>query len=357
MRCGTYELIAQTKDRMSKLQLTLACWDCDRTRPLIDGRVCPAGIDLDIKILRPREMFRRMLDNVEFDVSELSLANYAALKARGDCRFVAIPVAPSRMFRHSCIYLRPGAGIKTPGDLKGKRVGATSYSSTAIVFMRGMLQHDYGVDPSDLRWFIGPLNGAPELDTSVEQLIALNLSKDIELQPIPDDATLEGLLAAGKLDALFSIYIPAMFQNGSPDIARLFPNFREAEQDYYRRTGIFPIMHTVVIREDVHRKHPWVAQSLYKAFCEAKEMAIRGLYDTDALRLVLPWLIDHLEEVRREFGDDFWAYGLEANRPALTAIGQYVYEQGLAPRSVEPDELFLPMHDEPSSLETNCTAI
>jgi 4,5-dihydroxyphthalate decarboxylase len=132
-----------------------------------------------------------------------------------------------------------------------------------------------------------------------------------------------------------------MFQNGS--LARLFPNFREVEQDYYRRTGIFPIMHTVVIREDVHSEHPWVARSLYEAFCDAKDMAVRGLYDTDALRLVLPWLIDHLEEARRELGNDFWAYGLEANRPALTAIGRYVYEQGLAPRSVEPDEMFLPI--------------
>jgi 4,5-dihydroxyphthalate decarboxylase len=247
------------------------------------------------------------------------------------------------MFRHSCIYLRPGAGIKTPGDLKGKRVGATSYSSTAIVFMRGMLQHDYGVAPPDLQWFIGGLNDAPEMNTSVEQLIALNLPKSIELQSIHDGDTLEGLLTGGKLDAIFSIYIPTMFQNGSLAIARLFPNFREVEQDYYRRTGIFPIMHTVVIREDVHREHPWVARSLYKAFCDAKDMAIRGLYDTDALRLVLPWLIDHLEEARRELGDDFWAYGLEANRPALTAIGQYVYEQALAPRSVGPDELFLPI--------------
>jgi 4,5-dihydroxyphthalate decarboxylase len=329
---------------MSKLQLTLACWDCDRTRPLIDGRVRPAGIDLDVKILRPREMFKRMLDNAEFDASELSLANYAALKARGDCRFVAIPAAPSRMFRHSCIYLRPEAGIKTPGDLKGKRVGATSYSSTAIVFMRGMLQHDYGVAPSDLQWFMGGLNDASELNTSVEQLIALDLPKNIELHSILGGDTLEGLLAA-------------MFQNGSPAIARLFPNFREVEQDYYRRTGIFPIMHTVVIREDVHSKHPWVARSLYKAFCDAKNIAVHGLYDTDALRLALPWLIDHLEEARRELGSDFWAYGLEANRPTLTAVGQYVYEQGLAPRPVEPDALFLPMYDVRSSLAASRTAI
>jgi 4,5-dihydroxyphthalate decarboxylase len=342
---------------MSEVRLTLACWDCDRTRPLIDGRVRPAGIDLDIKVLRPREMFKRMLDDAEFDISEMSLANYAALKARGDCRFVAIPVAPSRMFRHSCIYVRRGAGIKTPSDLKGKRVGATSYSSTAIVFMRGMLQHEYGVASSDLQWFIGGLNDAAELNTSVEQIIEVSLPKEIKLQSIPDNDTLEGLLSAGRLDAIFSIYIPAIFQNGSPAITRLFPHFREVEQDYYRRTRIFPIMHTVVIRQDVHIKHPWVARSLYKAFCDAKDMAVRGLYDTDALRLALPWLIDHLEEARRELGNDFWAYGLEANRPVLTAIGQYVYEQSLAPRPVEPDELFLPMHDTCSNLAPSCTAI
>jgi 4,5-dihydroxyphthalate decarboxylase len=335
---------------MSNVQLTLACWDCDRTRPLIDGRIRPAGITLDVRVLRPREMFKRMLENAEFDVSEMSLAHYVALKAHGDCRFVAIPVAPSRMFRHSCIYVRSGAAVRSPGDLKGKRIGATSYSSTAIVFMRAVLQHDYGVAPSDLEWFIGRLNGTPEPCMSVERLIATNLPKEIKLQSIRDDDTLEVMLAAGKLDAIFSIYIPAMFQNASRAITRLFPNFREVEQDYYRRTRIFPIMHTVAIREDVHRKHPWVARSLYKAFCDAKDMAVRGLYDTDALQLALPWLIDHLEEAQREFGDDFWAYGLEANRPTLTAICQYVYEQGLAPRSVEPDELFLPMHDERSAI-------
>lgn len=335
---------------MSKIQLILACWDCDRTRPLIDGRVRPAGIDLDIKVLRPREMFKRMLEEAEFDVSEISLASYVALKARGDCRFVAIPVAPSRMFRHSCIYVRPEAAIKTPGDLKGKRVGTTSYSASGIVFMRGMLQHDYGVVPSDLRWFIGRLNDTPEPNMAFEQLIAASLPKDIDLQPIRDDETLEGLLIAGKLDVIFSIFMPAIFQNGSTAIARLFPKFREAEQAYYKRTRIFPIMHTVVIRQDVYSQHPWVARSLYNAFCEAKDMAVRGLYDTDALRLALPWLIDHLEEAQRELGDDFWAYGLEANRPALTAICKYAYEQGVAPRLVKPDELFLPMHDERSCL-------
>ena len=217
---------------MANLKLTLACWDYDRTRPLIDGRVKPEGIDLDIEILRPRLTFQRMLDNKEFDVSELSLASYTALKGRGACPFVAVPVALSKMFRHSCIYVRTGAGIATPQDLKGKRVGTSQWSSTGLVFMRGMLQHDYGVRPQDMHWFMGGLN------TFVEPpLIALDLPKDIKLDFLSGAQTLEQMFAAGELDALLSLYIPKLFLEGSPTIARLFPNYKEVEGDYYRRTA------------------------------------------------------------------------------------------------------------------------
>jgi 4,5-dihydroxyphthalate decarboxylase len=322
---------------MSDLRLTLACWDYDRTRALIDGRVRPAGIELDIKVLRPRQAFQRMLDHREFHVSELSLASYTALKGRGQCPYVAVPVALSKIFRHSCIYVRTGAGIKTPADLKGKRVGTSQYGSTALVFMRGMLQHDYGVAPSDLHWFMGGLNTVTE-----QPLIPLNLPNDVRLDFLPAGKTLEGMLAAGELDALLSIYIPSLFLQGSPCIARLFPNFKPVEQDYYRRTGIFPIMHTVVLRDDVHREHPWTARSVYQAFRAAKDLAVEGLYDSDALQLSLPWLLDHVEEARRAFGKDFWSYGLEPNRPTLAAIGRFVHEQGLSPRAVSADELFAP---------------
>jgi 4,5-dihydroxyphthalate decarboxylase len=321
---------------MSKLRLTLACWDYDRTRPLMDRRVEPAGIDLDIQVLRPRQAFQRMLDDNEFQVSELSLASYTALKSRGECPFVAIPVALSKIFRHSCIYVRTGAGIDKPEDLRGKRVGTSQYSSTGLVFMRGMLQHDYGIASEDMHWFMGGLN------TFVEKpLIPLNLPPKIKLDFLDKGQTLEGMFAAGELDALLSLYIPNLFLRGSPGIARLFPDYRQVEQEYYRRTGIFPIMHTVVVREDVHREHPWVAASLYQAFCAARDLAVDGLYDTDALRVALPWLISHVEETRQVFGKDFWAYGLEPNRPTWEAIGRYVHEQGLAPRPVAPEELFV----------------
>jgi 4,5-dihydroxyphthalate decarboxylase len=320
---------------MAKLKLTLACWDYDRTRPLMDGRVQPDGIELDIKVLRPRQTFQRMLDDKEFHVSELSLASYTALKGRGDCPFVAIPVALSRIFRHSCIYVREGAAIKKPEDLRGRRVGTSQYSSTALVYMRGMLLHDYGVKPEDMHWFMGGLNTFTE-----QPLIPLNLPKAVKLEFLSAGQTLEKMFAAGELDALLSIYLPTIFLQGSPQITRMFPNFKQVEQDYYRRTRIFPIMHTVVVRDDVHRENPWAAASLYKAFVQARDLAVDGLYDTDALRVALPFLLDHVEETWRVFGKDFWAYGVELNRPTWSAIGQYIHEQGLSPKPVTPEDLF-----------------
>ena len=322
---------------MSKLKLTLACWDYDRTRPLIDGRVQAEDIDLEIKIMRPRQTFPRMLEDKEFEVSELSLGSYVSLKGRDACPFVAVPVALSKIFRHSCIYVRTDAGIETPQDLRGKRVGTTQLGSTAVIFMNGVLQHEYGVMMEDIQWFIGGLTTPTQ-----RPLIPLKLPGKIKVEFLPADRTLEGMLESGELDALLAIYIPSIFQKGSPRIARLFPNYYDTEQDYYRRTGIFPIMHTVALRDDIYREHPWAARSIYRAFREARDLAVDGLYDTDALRLSLPWLIHHVEETWRVLGKDFWAYGLEPNRPALQAIGQYVYEQGFSPRIVSPDELFAP---------------
>ena len=320
---------------MSKLKLTLACWDYDRTRPLIDGRVKAEGIDLEVEVLRPRETFPRMLEDKEFEVSELSLGSYASLIGRGDCPFVALPVALSKIFRHSCIYVRTDAGIRTPQDLRGKRVGTTQLGSTATIFMNGMLRHEYGMMMEDIQWFIGGMTTPTQ-----RPLIPLKLSDKVKVEFLPPEQTLEGMLERGELDALLAIFIPSIFEKGSPRIARLFPNYHEVEQDYYRRTGIFPSMHTVVLRDDVHREHPWAARSIYRAFREARDMAVEGLYDTDALRLSLPWLIHHIEETWRVMGKDFWAHGLEPNRPTLKAIGEYVYEQGLSPRIVSPDELF-----------------
>ncbi|MEC8856237.1 MAG: PhnD/SsuA/transferrin family substrate-binding protein [Chloroflexota bacterium] len=320
---------------MKNLDLKIAFWDYDRTRPLMDGRISPKGIKLEITVLRPREIFPRMLQDQEFHVAEMSLASYVILKAHNQCPFVAIPVMLSKMFRHDCIYVRPDAGISEPADLRGKRIGLPQYGSTAGVFNKGLIQHEYGVPPSEISWFMGGQD-----NPTPAPLAPLALPADIHLEFIPEGATLEGMLDDRQLDALFATYIPKLFLNGSPNIVRLFPNFKEVEQDYYRRTGIFPIMHTVVIREDVHQENPWVAPSLYDAFTHAKDLAVNRLYDTDALALTLPFLIDHVEETWRIFGSDYWAYGVEPNRPALEGLAQYVVDQGLAPRVVSTEELF-----------------
>jgi 4,5-dihydroxyphthalate decarboxylase len=323
---------------MTKLPLTLACWDYDRTRPLIDGQIQPEGIDLRIEVLRPRDMFPRMLANQEFDCCELSMASLASLIGRDACPFVALPVPLSKLFRHSCIYIRPGAGISTPADLVGKRVGTTQYGSTAAVFMRGVLHDDFQIEARDMRWFMGGLDAPTQ-----EPLIPLNLPPEIQLEYLHTGQTLEAMLESGDLDALFSIYLPKLFLRKSPHIARLFPDYRQVEEQWQRRTGIFPIMHAVALRKDVHEAHPWVAASLYEAFRRARDIALDALYDTDALRVALPWLIHHVEEARAVFGEDYWAYGFEANRATAAALGRYVHEQGLSPRAVTAEEIFLPL--------------
>ena len=320
---------------MTDLPLTLACWDYDRTRPLIDGRVKPDGIALQVTLMRPQQAFQAMLQRREFHAAEMSLANYTALKAKGDCPFIGIPVMLSKMFRHSCIYVRSEAGIRTPADLKGKRAGTAQFTSTGVVFVKGALQHDYGVTQTDMRWVVGPLH-APGPVTKFTP------PPGVTVDYVPEGRALEQMFKAGEIDVLFSNHFPHLWEQGWPGIVRLFPDYKTVEQDYYRRTGIFPIMHTVVLREDVVRDHPEAATSLYDAFCKARDIAADGLYDTDALRLSLPWLIDHIEETRRVLGPDFFTYGLEANRKTIAALAQYLHEQGLAPRVVAPEELFVP---------------
>jgi 4,5-dihydroxyphthalate decarboxylase len=321
---------------MPNLRLSLACWDYDRTRPLIDGRVQPEGIDLDVSVMRPRQIFPRMLDGQEFDASEISLASHATLVGRGTNPFVAIPVVVSKIFRHSGIYVRASSGIMNPADLRGKRVGTTQISSTAVVFMKGLLEEQYGVRQDEMRWVMGGLTSPTQ-----KPLIPLDLPESVELEFLAGRETLEGQFEAGELDALFSIYMPSAFLRGEPWVTRLFEDYRAREEAYFRATGIFPIMHTVAISRTTYERHPWVAQSLYDAFVRATRLAIEDLYDSDALRVTLPWLLHHVEEARQVFGDDYWRHGLKANEATWAAVGRFVHAQGLSPRVVRPKELFV----------------
>ena len=319
---------------MGTLRLTIAFWDYDRVRPLIDGTIQPEGIELAPIISRPSETFFRMLRHQEFEVSELSLSNYTMLRARGDDTFVAIPVFPSRLFRHSCIYVNSSTGITAPADLIGKRIGVPEYSMTAAVFARGLLLHEYGVKPEAIEWFSGTQDGLQRPSRIDFELPGVQLTR------MPLEQDMGPMLERGELDAIISPNAPKAL--GWPDspVRRLFSDYRETEKAYFAKTGIFPIMHTIVLRKDVYETHPWAARSLFDAFVKAKEWAYQQLVETDALKLTLPWVVAETEETRRIMGRDFWPYGIEPNRVSLAALPQYLHEQHLAPRVPSVDELF-----------------
>ena len=322
---------------MSKLRLTLACWNYDRTRALLDARVRPDGIDLNCLTLPVEETFFRMLRHREFDAAEMSLSSYVLSLFQSDRPFIAIPVFPSRFFRHSCIYVHAASGIGEPKDLVGKRIGMPEYQMTAPVWIRGILSDEYGVPVTSVTY----VTGGQEDPGRLEKL-PLDLPPDIRVERIGPAETLSAMLARGDIDALYTARMPSSFRSGHGAVKRLFEDFPTVERDYFRRTGIFPIMHTVVIRRDVYERDRWVAQSLCKAFYAAQQATYEDLSQTAALTTMLPWLTAHVEETRREMGDDFWPYGLERNRRALTTFLRYSQEQGLAKQRLEPEQLFAP---------------
>lgn len=320
---------------MSKLRLSLGCWNYDRTRSLLEGRIQPDGIDLNYLNMPVEETFFRMLRNREFDVAEMSLSSYTVSLFK-DTPFIAIPVFPSRFFRHSCIYVNKDSGIREPKDLIGKRIGNPEYQMTAPVWIRGVLQDEYNVPVDSVTYFTG---GEEEPNRS--EKLKLDLPPNIRVERIGPTQTLSAMLASGEIDALYTARMPSSF-HGSGKVRRLFEDFVPVEQDYFRRTKIFPIMHTVVIRREVYEKNRWVAQSLYKAFCQAQQETYQDLYETAALKAMLPWLTAHVEEARREMGDDFWPYGFDKNVETLSTFLRYSYEQGLSKHLLTPSQLFAP---------------
>jgi len=319
------------------IQLTLACEDYDRTRALRDGTVKAEGIDLNYLALPVEEIFWRMLKFEEFDVAELSMGAFLVAASQGRARFVAIPVFPSRTFRHRCIFVHAGAAIERPEDLRGKRVGVPEYTMTASVWLRGLLQHEYGVAPGEIHW----LQGGEEQPGRKDR-VDFELPRGVRLDGIPQDRTLNEMIESGEIDALMSPRMPSCFLRGSPSVRRLFPDFKRVEMDYFRRTGIFPIMHVIVIRMPVYAENPWVAQSLFKAFCEAKDRCFSRLYDTNVLRVSLPWTDAEYEETRQLMGGDYWPYGYAANRHVLETLYSYLLEQGLIKQKLDLEKLFAP---------------
>ncbi len=322
---------------MGKLRLSLACLNYDRTRALQEGRVPVEGVDLTYLNLPVEETFFRMLRYHEFDAAELSLSSYVISLFSENPPFIAIPVFPSRSFRHSCIFINRASGIREPKDLIGKRVGLPEYQLTAPVWIRGILSDEYGVPAASVNYF----TGGQEQPGRTEK-IELSLPPDIHVEPIPPGKTLSRMLEAGEIDALYSPRIPSTLRDGSGSVRRLFEDWGAVERDYFRKTRIFPIMHTVVIRRKLYEQHRWLAQSLYKAFVQAQQEAYRELSEAAALKCMLPWLIQHAEEARALMGDDYWPYGFQPNVRTLEKFLRYSCEQRLSKRPLAPRELFAP---------------
>jgi 4,5-dihydroxyphthalate decarboxylase len=321
---------------VSRLRLTFACGIYDRTDALRTGDVDVEGIDLNfLAIEAPREIFDRMGANQEFDVAEFSSSEFISRLARGGCPFVALPVFPSRVFRHGYIYVNRNSDIRKPQDLAGKRIGVPLYTMTAAVWIRGHLVHQYGVDLSAIRWVEGAINESGRHGDPT----APALLKPARIEHDEKGRSLRDLLAQGEIDAIAGSQRPLPH----PDIVPLFPDSRAVERAYYRATRIFPIMHLIVIRRDVYERHPWIAASLYKGLVEAKAKALERMRKTGAHPYMLPWVRHDIEEINEVFGGDPFPYGIEANRPTLEALVRYMAEQHFIPQPIPIADLFVPI--------------
>jgi 4,5-dihydroxyphthalate decarboxylase len=321
---------------MSRLQISMAVGDYDRTRPLVDGRVQIDGVDAVGLQLVPEEMFFRAFRHEAFDVSELSFSSYCVKLAQGDCPYVAIPAFVSRAFRHTSIWVRRDR-VASPQDLKGRRIGIPEWQLTAIVWARALLADDFGVLPTDVTWVRGGIDepGRPEK-------IALQLPPEIRIESAPEGDTLSAMLERGDIDGFIAPRPPSRGAPKHPDIGWLFPDPTAAAKDYWRRTAIFPVMHVVGVRRTLVDRLPWLPATLMKAFERAKAVALEQLSDTSATKVTLPFVEEQLAGARALMGPDFWSYGVPANRPTLEAFVRHHHAQGLSKRLLSVDELFHP---------------
>jgi 4,5-dihydroxyphthalate decarboxylase len=321
---------------MSKLQLSVAVGDYDRTRPLFDGSVQIDGVDPVYMALSPEEVFFRAFRGAQFDICELSLSSFTVKTALGECPYVGVPAFVSRAFRHTSIYVRTDR-VKRPEDLKGKRIGTPEYQVTANVWARAFLEEDHGVKPSDMQWVRGGISspGRPEK-------IALNLPPDVKIESAPEGRTISEMLYAGEIDAFMAPRPPHGIETAPANVGWLFPDPTAAAKDYYARTRIFPIMHLVGVRREIADKHPWLPAAVFKAFEQAKSACLTKLSDTSATKVTLPFVEEQLKAARGLMGSDYWSYGVPANRNQLEVFLRHHHAQGLSSRLVGVDELFHP---------------
>lgn len=311
------------------LRLTGAFGPYDRTEALRNGSVQPEGIDLNCLTLYPPDIFYRMCRYREFDVSEMSLGSHCYFVAEGNSPFVGMPSFLSRVFRHSMVYVNNESPIEKPEDLSGKSIAIREWGQTAFVWIIGLLAEEYGLDILSVDWI-------QESDPRVP----LEYPTGMQIRTMTKGENLSNLLESGKVDAALIHQVPECYRKGSTKVRRLFEDFKKYEIDYYRRTGVSPIMHCAVIRNEIHEREPWAIRSLYRALCDAKSLAIENIQDYGALSASVPLLPAVMEETISIFGEDFWPYGMKANRNALEKLVLYAYQQKLTSRQLEVEELF-----------------
>ncbi|MCR0982373.1 ABC transporter substrate-binding protein [Roseomonas populi] len=321
---------------MNPLRLSLAIGDYDRIRPIADGTVRIDGVDPVMSILDPEEIFFRAFKYADFDICELSLSSYTVKTAKGESPYIAVPVFPSRAFRHTSVYIRTDRGITKPEDLRGCRVGLPEYQLTANVWVRVILE-EYGVRPADITWVRGGYEHPGR-----EEKIALQLPADVRLESLPPGATISSALADGTIDAVIGPRAPSCFERGAPNVGRLWSDPVAAASEWYGKHRIFPIMHVLGIRKDIAESHRYLPGALVKAFEEAKSVALAKLTNTAATKVTLPFVEERLQHARSLMGDDFWSYGLEPNRHGLDVFLEAHHAQGLSSRRLRPEELFHP---------------
>jgi len=319
---------------MSKLKVSLACAPYDRLQPIFTGRVQIEGCEANYFPLEAEEVFARAYSSQDFDITELSSSSHILTSARGDAPYVGVPAFVSRVFRHSAYYIRTDRGIKTPQDLRGKTIGVPEYQMTAALWARGILSDEYGVKAQDIHW----RNGGQEQPGRKERTPID--PPGVDLKPIPADKTLSGMLEAGELDGIISARAPSCFTRGLPNIGRLFPDFRKAEEAYFKKTGLFPIMHLIGIRRSLAEQHPWLPASVFKAFLQAREIALKEVKEVGVLHAMLPWMPDEVARTVAVMGPNFWPYGVDANRKDIDSMLRWSHEQGLSPRQARIEDVF-----------------
>ena len=315
------------------VDLSVCFWNYDRTLPLVDGRVGIDGCKATFTLLGPEQAFALAFTTAPFDVSELSLSNHMSALVRGDAAYVAIPVFPSRSFRHSAFYIRTDRGIRGPRDLAGKRIGLQEYQMTAAVVARGLLRDEFGILPGDIRWRVA------DVDPSHPSKVLVPNIAGVEIERV-QGTSVDALLVEGHVDAMIALRPPAPFVAGDLRVARLFPDWRRVEQEYFARTRFFPIMHTVGIKRELVSEYRWLPSALYRAFVASKDVAMTELANLQAPKVTLPWAAAELAATSAVMGDDFWPYGIDSNRAALERMIRYHHEEGLSPRPFAIDEIF-----------------